>query len=98
MITGKTKTHFDRYRPWYWFALSYSTKLMILYRWFNLHTDICIDIQHWQHDGFDYAVQHPVDDIVFVSNKRAGERHRDFDNVLKQAIEKASEIYNYSNV
>lgn len=45
-------------------------------------------------DGFDYNVQHPIHDIVYVSKQRAGERSKDFDEVLRQALRIANIVYN----
>lgn len=97
ILTNKTKEDFKKYQKWYYSFLSKHIQILIIYRWFNLHTNICIDIQHWQDDGFDFSVQHPNKNKVYLSINSAGNRTKDFDRNLAQAIIKADEIYNSLN-
>lgn len=94
ILTGKAKEDFLNSAKWYFWFLSKSIQLLIVYRWFNTKTIISIDLQNWEGDGFDYAVSHPYLNEVFCGNKMAGNRRRNFDVNLEIAIEKANEIYN----
>lgn len=95
MLTNKTLEAFNLYKPWYFTFLPVKYKQLIILRWFNTRTDICVDIQHWRGDGFDYNVQHPIYDAVYVPRQKAGERTKDFDYILKKALVIANFIYNH---
>ncbi|QQV90944.1 hypothetical protein Freya2_7 [Polaribacter phage Freya_2] len=94
MLSGKCKEDFIKYSKFWWFLIPRRFFNFIIFRWFNTETEICIDIQHWQGDGFDYAVQHPYKNEVYQSYKNAGDRTKNFDFNMEQALEKANEIYN----
>lgn len=74
--------------------LSEPLKNLAIYRWFNMETNIGIDIQNWEGDGFDYNVSDPYVDKVYTSKNVAGNRNKNFDEVLKEALKKANSIYN----
>lgn len=67
---------------------------LVILRWFNTKTNIGIDIQNWENDGFDYAVQDPYIDRVYLSNKKSGDRVENYDEVIEQALKVANSIYN----
>ncbi len=69
---------------------------LLILRWFNTRTEIGVDIQNWG-DGLDWAVTHYRTDRVYVSEYGSGNRIKDFDKILCEAIEKANEIYNKYN-
>lgn len=94
MLTGKAKEDFGKYKKWYFIFLPKHIKYLIIFRWFNCHAIICIDIKHWIGDGFNFAVTHPFKDEVYVSNEKGGQRTKSFELNIIRAIKKADEIYN----
>lgn len=69
-------------------------KNLIIIRWFNTKTNIAIDIQNWGNDGFDFAVQDPYVNKVYLSNKTTGNRIKNYDEIIEQALKVANSIYN----
>ncbi len=72
-------------------------KNLVIYRWFNLQTKISIDFLNWEDDGFDYGVSSPNSNLVYSARETSGNRSKDFDKILAQALLKANLIYNQEN-
>ena len=66
---------------------------LLIVRWFNKSTKISISIDYWPDDGYDYGVSHKYFDTVYLSNKKAGERINDYDQIVKESIIKANQLY-----
>lgn len=98
VLTGKCKTIFEYQNDKFInnFLSKEMIQLMIL-RWFNTKTNICVDILHYKGDGFDYFVTNPIKDEIFPSPYHADNRCKDFDKNLEMALTKANELYNKYN-
>lgn len=94
ILTDKCKEDFSNIKKWYFNLLPNNIKNLIIYEWFNTKTNIYIDLQYWENDGFDYGVQHPYINEVYLSNRKAGNRRQEFDVNLQVAIINANKIYN----
>jgi len=92
MLTDKCKIEFELVNPQY-FALTQVVVNLCIWRWFNINTNIIVDIQNW--DGkFDFAVAYKEADEVFCDITDAENRTTDFDANLQRAIIKANELFN----
>lgn len=69
-------------------------KNLIILRWFNTKTNIAIDIQNWENDGFDFAVQDPYVNKVYQSERLAGNRKENYDEIIEDALKVANSIFN----
>ncbi len=95
-LTGKCKSDFGNIKyHLLWFFTKKYRNLFIL-RWFNVVTNIAIDIQNWE-GKYDYAVFHPYIDRVYQDTTCAETRDKNYDSVVCKAIEKANEIFNKTN-
>jgi len=95
MLTGKCKKDFIKYKTaLIFYFIPRKILNYLIFRWFNIKTEICIDLQNWQDDGFDFAVQHPYLNKVYQSQNIAGNREKNFDKNIESAIKKANQIYN----
>lgn len=94
ILTNSCKEKFLESHIIAWFFLPNRILNLVILRWFNTQTNIGIDIQNWELDGFDYGVFDPFNGKVYQSNEKAGMRNKNFDKVLEQAIKKANSVYN----
>lgn len=97
-ISGQLKEDFINWLKlkrgyYFWLLLPNYFKLQFLVLYFS-ETNMPIDIQWWDSDGFDWAITKGWRDEVIVSDKISGNRFKTYNEAVKDALKEANRIYN----
>jgi hypothetical protein len=106
LLSKNAELDFNKHKKWWFFLLSKSHQLIFIWRWFNVHTKVKIDILSDYNDQdnstyYQWFVPHPFFSInkVYTDQRDVNKNpHRDFDECLSEAIEMAGKIYNATKV
>jgi hypothetical protein len=96
-LTGICEKSFLSTAKWWYKYLPVFIMNLIIIRWFNVHTDVWVDIQNWG-DEYDFAVFNPVTQRVHMDEFESGHRIKDYDKIQSRAIKKANSVYNRINL
>lgn len=94
VLTGCCKKDFYDSNSFWIFFLSRRLRNLIAFRWFNMFTEISIDMTYCDKNGFDYAVADNRLKGIYSYEAKTGFLVRDFDIALEDALMVANSIYN----